>query len=178
MKTVFATIIIISALAVGIIFLAVESVRDSEQSDEFINNDPVGEDFGVSANLTPPVTTGLNRISVSGTQGRSVTVNNIQKLHETVTFDGENYKFADNSLNEAGYEILFHAPDESFLISLESPPLKQARIAAEAELLEKLGISETDACQLTIRVATSLRVSETFGAKELGLSFCPGSIDL
>ncbi len=78
----------------------------------------------------------------------------------------------------ASYKLVYFFKDQSFLITLLSPPLGQARNLAENDLLKQLGISQQQACQLNVSVRVPGDVDGAYSGKELGLSFCAGSTQL
>lgn len=118
------------------------------------------------------------QIEVPTRDGGMVVVTDVRDLPATVTFDDQNYLFAESVAGEGSFQILFQTIDGSYLLSLESEPLREARAKGEAALLGTLGVTKDEACQLKIRVGTSFDVNELYGAKDVGLSFCPGSIEL
>ncbi len=56
-------------------------------------------------------------------------------------------------------------------------PSEQNRALAEAELLRVLGMQKEDVCRLNYSV-TRKTWSSQYRVQEIGLSFCPGSVDL
>jgi len=78
------------------------------------------------------------------------------------------------------YETLaFSGTDgRSFLISILTDKVEEARGAAEEELLRRLGVSREIACGLPIRVVVSKLFYEELGlngGEDIKLGFCPGS---
>ena len=170
--------LLIIGLVLGIIVLLIaifqmkpDSTRTTEIQDQ--------ENFEAYNNkYVEPEMTPKGELAIETVSGSKISVPDIRTNLETVTFDGQDFKFYDSGDGSAAYELLYFSGDSSFLISLESEPLRDARNAGEIKLLDKLGISAAEACQLKIRVATNIRVSEMYAGKELGLSFCPGSVAL
>lgn len=76
------------------------------------------------------------------------------------------------------FQILYFPSESYFLVSLFVEPLGQTRREAEAALREKLGLSDADLCALHSDVTTSADVNEMYAGRNLGLSFCPGSVAL
>lgn len=76
------------------------------------------------------------------------------------------------------YTITYIAASSYFNIGLFSEPLGAHRKAAEAFLMQRLGISEGQMCALKYTVSTPVRVSEQYSGQSLGFSFCPGSVEL
>lgn len=78
----------------------------------------------------------------------------------------------------SAYILTYIASDKSFNIGLFKEPLKETRAAAEQEFLAKLKISEGEACRLKYVVVTPFWVSQFYGGRNLGFSFCPGAVQL
>lgn len=76
------------------------------------------------------------------------------------------------------YMIEYFSKDEVFNITLLGADLLKARVAAQGKLFEILGISKEDACKIKTNVGAPFSVNEELSGKNLGLSFCPNSIDL
>ncbi len=66
----------------------------------------------------------------------------------------------------------------SFMISLHSQNLRQARIDAEKELLRRLNVTQEQACKMYISVTVMTPYNDTLERNEVGLSFCPDRLDL
>lgn len=77
-----------------------------------------------------------------------------------------------------GYLVSYTATDESFTLTLLSESLRTARLEAQRFLLERLGISEDDACLLRHVVLVPQFVNEKFSGENLGFNFCPGAVEL
>ncbi len=119
----------------------------------------------------PPIATSTNPKSISdsfpktptidiGTSQGVVEVKNFY-IHFAYTEEGS-LILKDGDDYSIGYK-----PDNSgFLIYLKTPPLASAREKAENDFLDILGISQSDACKLTVRVATAPN------GENSGLSFC------
>ncbi len=65
-----------------------------------------------------------------------------------------------------------------FNISLLAEPLGQTRLAAEQSLMTRLGVSQAQLCQLDYMVSVPSYVSEVYSSRNLGFSFCTGSVPL
>jgi hypothetical protein len=76
------------------------------------------------------------------------------------------------------YEIFYFKEDGSITVSLLTEPLHTIRLLAEKELLESLGVSEETLCSFDVWVSVPREVSEIYSGRNLGLSFCEGSITL
>lgn len=78
----------------------------------------------------------------------------------------------------AEYTLTYFADTQSFVLSLEKEPLAEARRAGELELLKILGIPEERACFVRHAVLVRGEISEFYGGKNLGFSFCKGAVTL
>ncbi|MCU0678423.1 MAG: hypothetical protein MUF19_02440 [Candidatus Pacebacteria bacterium] len=76
------------------------------------------------------------------------------------------------------YQLFYFEADKSINVVLLTEPFGNIRKVAESQLLERLGVSEKDACSMDIRVSVPGFASESLSGRDLGLSFCPGSLEL
>jgi hypothetical protein len=70
------------------------------------------------------------------------------------------------------YELLYDTVDSSFVVSINKGPLATTRPEAEAALLSSLGISQADACKLSVIVGVDPSVDSSLAGEALPLSFC------
>lgn len=99
----------------------------------------------------------------------------------TIRLGPDDYLFAqteDSRYEVQEFQITYHAPDETFTLSLMAEPLGKARREAEMAFLAMLGLSETRACALRVIVAVPWDLSERYAGQNLGMSFCRGAIAL
>lgn len=80
--------------------------------------------------------------------------------------------------DEPAFQIFYYEADKSFSIAILQEPIAEVRTVAEVQLLERLQISATDACKLFISVTVPSFVNENLSGQNLGLSFCPGAVQL
>ena len=76
------------------------------------------------------------------------------------------------------YNLEYFPADQTFNIVLLDRNLRAARVAAEQDLLTRFQITQEQACSLNVMVGTIVSVSQEFSGRQLGLSFCPGRVDL
>ncbi len=74
------------------------------------------------------------------------------------------------------YSIVYFEDKTTFVITIYKRPLSDTRIKAEQDLLQKIGISEKEACNLNVNLGTIASVDENMSGKNFGLSFCPNGI--
>lgn len=77
----------------------------------------------------------------------------------------------------AAYDLLYY-PDGSFGVVLLAEPLGQSRLDAQSDLLQRLGISQDQACQLIYRVTVAPWVNAVYAGQNLGFTFCISSVRL
>ncbi len=113
-------------------------------------------------------------IPAAGNQ--KITVNDIRNDENTTEAYGE-YSFGGTVTGSMEYQLIYTNVD-GFSIMLLDLPLGTVRLQAEREFISKLGITQAEACQLPVYVSTVAKVSEQYAGHSLGLSFCPGSVEL
>ncbi len=79
---------------------------------------------------------------------------------------------------DVGYSMTYFVEDNSFAIDISGKPLAAYREKASNYLLNTLQISEEEACQLHVYVGVSHATDPQRSGKNLGLSFCPGGVEL
>jgi hypothetical protein len=132
-----------------------------------------------------PQTKPVPFISVSGekiifkTPRGDVSVNNFYKNPQTQVFEqGSPGEYA-ILVNSGQYTMDYRNEDRSFGIVLNDPNLQVARRAAEKYFLEKLGITETQACKLVVSVGVPISVGDgNASGVDYHLSFCPDGVPL
>src|SRR3989344_1267273 len=132
-----------------------------------------GDPFGFTGGTTQPPDT----ILITLTDGKTAYVPDFTKEPQPSWASAESgYQVAGS--DEGPYHILYFPDGSGFLISLFAEPLGLNRLQAEEELKAKLKLPEAELCKLSSQVATSIHVNETYAGYDLGLSFCPGAIEL
>lgn len=139
-----------------------------------------------SSGTTSAATTTINPLpNVPGgtisifTTGGTVIIPDITKSDEAQNVGEGMYHFeAPASFPGAPFAFLYSTRNNSFSISIESKPIAQNREIASRYILSLLKISETEACRLKVLVGVPYAVDENLAGKNLGLSFCPGSVTL
>lgn len=107
-------------------------------------------------------------LELPSTQGPPVTVNNFLKS------PAQNLSYGAVIVETADYKIIYFSEDEGIIITLKSTPLGYAQVEAEGELLVKLGISRTQACNLKVFITVPMDVSAEAAGKSYPMSFCTG----
>jgi hypothetical protein len=89
------------------------------------------------------------------------------------------YSFEEKLQTEGkGFSILYSANKNSYTIAIKKLPLSQHRENASKYFLELLKIDEKTACEMNVYVGVPYSVDAAYSSQNLGLSFCPESIDL
>lgn len=86
------------------------------------------------------------------------------------------YHFTDDSTKKVPYVIEYIDATQYFNIVLFQEPIGQSRRAAERYLMEHLGITQNQMCQLQYMVSVPHFVNVSYTSMSLGFSFCPGSV--
>ncbi len=105
-----------------------------------------------------------------GTAQGVVTVKNFYKTAAYITQDNETVAI----VQQNDYAIGYYRPDSSFTIVFNSVPsgsFASLRATAEQAFLAALGISQADACKLTVSESVVDKTSPYIG-QAFGLSFC------
>jgi hypothetical protein len=79
---------------------------------------------------------------------------------------------------EVGYSMTYFEEDSSFAIDISGKPTAAYRKKASDYLLKTLQITEVEACQLRVYIGVSYATDPNQTGKNLGLSFCPDSVQL
>ncbi|MFM2423658.1 MAG: hypothetical protein RLZZ70_43 [Candidatus Parcubacteria bacterium] len=77
---------------------------------------------------------------------------------------------------EAGFSLLYNKANNSYAIAILSKPIPENRIAASRYFLELLQTDEDTACSLNVYLGTVIDIDPAYTGTNLGLSFCPGSV--
>jgi hypothetical protein len=168
MKKIIIGILIVLILAI-ITTVMMSGAREQPQSavEQFT-------DFG--SNVVP--TTNLDTRPVSPTNS-STRVTDITKLPEVVDIGDGMYSLNGTRSNpSANFSLLFSEADNSYSIAILAEPVAGNRMEASKYFLELLQIDETTACGLKVYLGTVASVNQTLSGKNLGLSFCPGAVQL
>lgn len=143
-----------------------------------------------SAGSTSSSTTAKGtEVSLSTQDGLGVTVKDFIHNGETVA-DVVNpgsyvlagslgYCLADGSCPHGAdtddFSILYSESTEFFRVILLKEPLGSVRESAERFIIDRLGITEQEACSLKYAVGAPYWVNAAYDNKNLGFSFCPGA---
>jgi hypothetical protein len=135
---------------------------------------PIGNNHLPSGNGTtppPPPPSSQDLIPVKTRTGGTMSVKNFYKNAKEITAERD-VIIADG----ADYILMYFPKDQSFIIRLNNPDVRNARAIAENALLAFLNITKEQACNIHVSVTIPLAVSSTYGGKDYGLSFCSWGI--
>lgn len=99
-------------------------------------------------------------------ESKGVTINN--PFDVAVESNQESSQF---SVNES-YHLVYFKDSDEFIINILVPSFEEARKTAEGELLQKLGITQDEACKLKVTIKTIPKISPDQAGKKYPLSFC------
>lgn len=127
------------------------------------------------------------RLVIKGVTGDSIITRDFLKLSTTVA-DPSNEGYyqlgnhfplpGESATEDPNYVITYIAATQYFNVVLYKEPLARSRIEAEQYLMQTLGISRERMCFLSYTLSTPNSVNEYYTGRNLGFSFCPGSIPL
>ena len=106
-------------------------------------------------------------------------VTDITKLPEVVDIGDGMYSLNGTRSNpQANFSLVYSNIDNSYSIAILAEPVAGNRIEASKYFLELLQTDEATACTLNVYMGTVAAINENLSGKNLGLSFCPGSMQL
>ncbi len=170
---------------VGAVFLFLYVTQKEQENPDTTQNGttfPVGSD--TQTNNSGSTTDDNTNSSITDDNNTDDTVTRAQVNTDAILARKETIDIGSGSYILAGgndtkitppYQILYYVPDDSYVISLLSTPVRDVRIEAETEFLSIVKLSKKEACTLKVLVSTPNDVSEKFSGRNLGLSFCMGS---
>lgn len=167
--------IVVIAAVVG--FFLVSRLSTSEEPQQQVS-DPFGQSGLVSGQSG---TQSEERIQLVSGTGQVYTIPNFTDNHPSYEQPTGTFYYvtaSPDSVEEDGRFSIVYGTDSSISVGLLAEPLGEVRRAAEAKLRSLIPLSNTELCTLNVSVAAPISVSETYAATELGLSFCPGSVQL
>ncbi len=183
MKKILILAGLVIILCAGFIFLYVTQKND--ENPDMTQDDttfPVGSDTQTNNNNqtiddnTNSSTTDSENTDDTVTRAQ-VNTDAILARKETIDIGSGSYIIAGGNDTKITppYQIVYYAPDDSYIISLYSTPVRDVRVSAEEEFLSIVSLSKKEACTLKVLVGATNDVSEKFSGRNLGLSFCMGS---
>ncbi|OGM09778.1 hypothetical protein A2W13_01190 [Candidatus Woesebacteria bacterium RBG_16_36_11] len=146
--------VVIVVLAIWIIGLI---IGKNETSEVILTPSPVSTTTPKPLNIPESP-----KINVSG-----IEVNNFYK--EAIIIGGDGYALFDKTDK---FKIAYIPVDKSFLISILDNPFEDVKKEAEKAFLQKLGITQEEACLLNVNIATNIRINPSYAGKNYKLSFC------
>lgn len=177
MKKILIGVLILSFI--GMLAFIFFSDKQTQSPENFADLNPTVVDIEEEI-AEEPVPDAAKKIDIITTDGGVLSVPDIRALPEAYDAGSGFYAFEgaweiDRITN---FGIMYSTFDDSFAIALTLPPLKEARRDAENYLMQKLGLSQSEMCRLNANVLVPASVSLAYAGKNLGFSFCPGSVDL
>lgn len=135
------------------------------------------------------VDTSKSSLSIKTTSGGVLQVKNFIEDSATVSdpqndgyyYLGNHYPFEivdEEHIEQPEYIIMYIAESQYFNIVLLREPLRTTRKNAEQYLLEHLGVSPEELCQIDYVVSVPHYVNQYYTGMNLGFSFCQGTVAL
>ncbi len=165
---IIVAVVVIVLIALGVFFLIQNNGSNNPSAST------AGTFPSVSTSTPAPIAVPTSTTITLGPSQGSVTVKNFYQSAASITKDQQTVAVAD----APNYVIAYNVSDSSFAIALLSTPLQAARQAAESAFLNKLGISQQDACKLTVYEGVPASVSDQYVGQSFPLSFCGGPTTL
>lgn len=81
-------------------------------------------------------------------------------------------------ISNKNFTVEYFTNDQLFNIVLYGENLLESRVQAQNELMKKLSLGEEDMCKIKTYVGVIESVRSELAGQNLGLSFCPESVDL
>lgn len=158
-------------------FFIIGLFSDKEESQQ-----PTPDPFGQSGLLSGQTSAeGQENIMLMSATGQTYTVPNFTENHPSYEQPTGTFYYitaSPDSVEEDERFSIVYGTDSSISIGLLAEPVGEVRKVAEQKLRTLIPLSTTELCTLNISVTTPISVNETYAATELGLSFCPGSVQL
>lgn len=178
MKQIVRTLII---LGIIILLIVVFILTISRSSINIPNINPIKENIGLTTSEVErssgnEVTTFPIRESTT----ENITIRDFKNDPGVTEWGDKDTLLLGDGLinNDQAFQIFYYEFDKSFSIAILQEPIADVRKVAEAQLLERLQINTKDACNLLINVTVPSFVNENISGQNLGLSFCPGAVQL
>lgn len=178
-KLLIVGVVIIGLVIVGAIIFLGGSITTPTETPTV--NEP-GDPFGPREPIPKTVTNPDGTITITNSLGGLVQTKDFINDPQT-TPDPVNvgyYYLGPNSIDDPvkkiPYSIGYIDETHFFNIVLLQEPIAETRKNAERYLLEHLGLSQSQMCDLRYMVGVPDRVNSTYTTMDLGFSFCPGSV--
>lgn len=169
-------LIILIVLAVGVLVFY-RLVQDRKEIRTNVDSEPSQEMLIVregEPDYTQPLISTENKTSPKPTVPDSskieisnVKVNNFYDDSKKINSSGDRL-----ILEQSDFEAIYFPRGNQFLISVLTSPFYKTRLDAEKAFLEKLDISEKEACKLDVSITTPNFVNPNEAGIDFTLSFC------
>lgn len=153
MKKIFITVLII--LIIILLFLLIGKSQLKEDKIELIPTIP------------KPTVTPFNLPTSEKIIINDVSINNFYQ--EDIQKNPQNDALISQNND---YQIVYLPQFQQFLITILNPDFEKTKVTAEAAFLKQLGITEDEACKLSVSISTPLFINENLSGQIFPLSFC------
>ena len=177
-------------IVIGLLILAYQLTSTSSPAPETTSPSTQGVELPTASSVVQPVsgTSSSTSLSVAGADGSVIQTNNFLADPTTVQYplDPDFYYF--NSSAAGGtpsattpaepFSIGYIRSTQYFNVTLLQEPIGPVRTEMEQYLMGKLGLTQSQMCQLNYSVGVPNYVNTQFSGMNLGFSFCPGATKL
>lgn len=123
--------------------------------------------------VTPQPLLAENELLVNGKDGNQIKITNPATKTVGTNVGLGMYQFTGSAQEiKKPYSLLFNANNGSFAISLDEAPYKTAHEQMSYDLLDLLGITREQACELSVYVGVTAAQDASLSGLNLGLIFC------
>jgi hypothetical protein len=139
-------------------------------------NEPTGVDFptpDVTEIPEPVINHSPNTIATTENQSTSDTPIVLHRDVKEIAPD-----FYQMTADTAQYDVSYDQVSGNLTITLYGEDTKKSRASAEAYILKTLPYTQDEWCGFVVTVITNEFENPTWAGRNLGLSFCPGSVAL
>jgi hypothetical protein len=177
-KIILLLISVVAVVAFTLLLISISS-RGSKTSTE---NDPANYNEAVSVDEREPlVKSNLieGKIFISDRERNPYVLNASFNQTDVTELDKGFFQlFKAEDPESESFDIFYDEPSGSITVFLYKEPLRDGQYKVTDLLLKKLNTSKDIICTLDISVITNEYVNKTYAGVDLGLSVCPGHIEL
>ena len=177
-------------IVIGLLILAYQLTSTSSPAPETTSPSTQGVELPTASSVVQPVssTSSPASMSVAGSDGSVIQTNNFMADPATTedpfnpgfyNLNGRSSQGVSGSTTSAPpYAVSYISSTQYFNVTLLQEPIGPVRTEMEQYLMGKLGITQSQMCQLNYSVSVPNFVNTQFSGMNLGFSFCPGATKL
>ena len=177
-------------IVIGLFILAYQLTSPSRPAPENTSPTTPGVGLPTASSVAQPVssTSSPATMSVAGSDGSVIQTNNFLADPTTTRYplDSDFYYLNGSAAGGASgaatpaapFSIGYIRSTQYFNVTLLQEPIGPVRTEMEQYLMGKLGLTQSQMCQLNYSVGVPNFVNTQFSGMNLGFSFCPGATKL